>query len=59
MNRSARGKSDSSGRRFVQVTQAELAAIGGLSRQTVNEILSKWKRAGRISTGYGGLWVHD
>jgi len=47
------------GWRFVRVTQAELASLGGLSRQTVNEILSKWMQAGRVRTEYGGLWVRN
>lgn len=48
---------DASGRRFVRVTQAQLAALGGLSRQTVNEILAKWAQQDRVRTEYGGLWV--
>jgi CRP/FNR family cyclic AMP-dependent transcriptional regulator len=51
------GAPDAAGRQFVRVTQSELAALCGLSRQTVNEILAKWMSEGRVRTDYGGLWV--
>lgn len=43
--------------RFAKVTQAELAALSGVSRQTVNEVLAAWAADGKIRTQYGGIWV--
>lgn len=56
---SAGSTESNSGWRFVRVTQADLASLGGLSRQTVNEILSKWAASGRVRTDYGGIWVRE
>jgi CRP-like cAMP-binding protein len=42
---------------FVQTTQAELAALAGVSRQTANEWLAAQAAAGRLRTGYGGVWL--
>jgi len=43
------------GRVLLRTTQAELALLAGLSRQTVNETLARLARAGHLSTGYGGV----
>jgi CRP/FNR family cyclic AMP-dependent transcriptional regulator len=48
---------DDGGWRFVRATQAELGAIAGLSRQTVNEVVAQLARQGRLRPGYGGLWL--
>jgi CRP/FNR family cyclic AMP-dependent transcriptional regulator len=50
-------KADDAGWRFLRATQAELAALAGLSRQTVNEVVAQLVRKGRLRTGYGGLWL--
>lgn len=50
-------KTDGQGWRFVKATQAELASLAGLSRQTVNEVVSQLAQQGRLRTGYGGLWL--
>lgn len=47
--------SDGSGSRLVRTTQAELAALAGLSRQTVNEWLRRMAALGRLQTVYGGI----
>ena len=52
-------KADKQGWRFARVTQSELAALSGLSRQTVNEVLAKWAAAGKLRTQYGGVWLLD
>ena len=43
--------------RFLRTTQSELAALAGLSRQTVNEVVAALARQGRLRPGYGGLWL--
>jgi CRP/FNR family cyclic AMP-dependent transcriptional regulator len=48
---------DTAGWRFLRATQAELASLAGLSRQTVNEVVAQLARQGRLRTGYGGLWL--
>ena len=48
---------DGAGWRFLRATQAELASLAGLSRQTVNEVVAQLARQGRLRTGYGGLWL--
>lgn len=48
---------DDAGWRFLRATQAELAALACLSRQTVNEVVAQLARQGRLRTGYGGLWL--
>jgi CRP/FNR family transcriptional regulator, cyclic AMP receptor protein len=48
---------DAQGWRFVRATQAELAALAGLSRQTVNEVVAQLARQGRLRRAYGGLWL--
>jgi len=45
------------GWRYVRVTQAELASMAGLSRQSVNELIGEARRAGRLQPAYGGLWL--
>jgi CRP/FNR family transcriptional regulator, cyclic AMP receptor protein len=45
------------GWRFVCATQAELAALAGLSRQTVNQVVAQLVRQGRLRPAYGGLWL--
>jgi CRP/FNR family cyclic AMP-dependent transcriptional regulator len=46
---------DPSGTRLLRTTQAELAALAGLSRQTVNECLRRLADQGRLQVVYGGL----
>lgn len=40
-------------RRSVQVSQAQLGAMLGLSRQTVSEVLGAWAQVGWVQRGYG------
>ncbi len=51
------GAADGQGWRFVRTTQAELAALAGLSRQTVNVLISQLATHQRLRPAYGGLWV--
>jgi CRP-like cAMP-binding protein len=51
------GQTDDQGWRFVRTTQAELAALAGLSRQTVNELVKQLAAQQRLRSGYGGLWM--
>jgi CRP/FNR family cyclic AMP-dependent transcriptional regulator len=51
------GQTDAQGWRFVRTTQAELAALAGLSRQTVNELIGQLAAQKRLRSGYGGLWM--
>jgi len=50
-------RQDAAGWRFVRATQAELALLAGLSRQTVNEVVAALARQGRLRPAYGGLWL--
>lgn len=50
-------RTDARGWRWLRSTQAELAALAGLSRQTVNELMTALARQGRLRPGYGGLWL--
>lgn len=50
-------ETDAQGWRFIKSTQAELASLAGLSRQTVNEVVAQLAQQGRLRTGYGGLWL--
>lgn len=50
-------KVDAAGWRFLRATQVELAALTGLSRQTVNEVVAQLAKSGRLRSGYGGLWL--
>lgn len=43
------------GTRLLRATQAQLAALAGLSRQTVNEALRHLAAEGALETTYGGL----
>lgn len=43
------------GSRLLKTTQAQLAALAGLSRQTVNEALQRMAAQGLLQTAYGGL----
>lgn len=51
------GEPNARGRVFVRTTQAELAALANLSRQTTNELLAELARRKRARPVYGGLWV--
>lgn len=42
----------------VAVSQSELAALAGLTRQTVNQCLARWAREGWIEPAYRRLVVH-
>lgn len=50
-------RQDTAGWRFLRATQAELASLAGLSRQTVNEVVADLARQGRLRPAYGGLWL--
>lgn len=43
----------------VHVSQEELAALAGITRETVNRQLQRWKRAGVLELGRGHLVIHD
>lgn len=51
------GEIDADGWRFVRATQAELATVANLSRQTVNELLAQLAADQRLRRSYGGLWL--
>lgn len=51
------GAPDRAGWQHVRATQAELAALAGLSRQTVNEWLRRLAAQGHVRTAYAGLQV--
>ena len=42
-----------------RVTQEDLAAMVGVTRQTVNRLLDEWERAGVIARGYGRVCLLD
>ncbi|MBW3578038.1 MAG: Crp/Fnr family transcriptional regulator [Actinobacteria bacterium] len=46
-------------RRHVDLTQAEMAALLGATRQSVNRVLHEFVGEGVIATGYGGVEVID
>ncbi|MFN5047003.1 Crp/Fnr family transcriptional regulator [Roseateles sp.] len=48
---------DAEGWQAVAATQAELAALAHLSRQTVNQLLGEAVARGELRRGYGRLWV--
>lgn len=48
---------DAQGWQHVNATQAELAAVANLSRQTVNQLLRQASTGGRVKSGYGRLWI--
>lgn len=43
----------------VHASQEELAALAGVTRETVNRQLQSWKRSGVLSLGRGRLMIHD
>ncbi|MDU0341161.1 Crp/Fnr family transcriptional regulator [Bosea rubneri] len=43
----------------VHASQDELAALAGVTRETVNRQLQSWKRDGVLSLGRGRLTIHD
>lgn len=43
----------------VHASQEELAALAGVTRETVNRQLQRWKRAGVLALGRGRLIIHD
>lgn len=43
--------------RELRTTQAELAALANLSRQSVNQLIRQACEEGRLKRGYGSLWV--
>lgn len=43
----------------IHVTQDELAALTGVSRETVNRQLQHWKRVGLLSLGRSRVMIHD
>jgi CRP-like cAMP-binding protein len=51
------GTPDGEGWRLIRTTQAELAALASLSRQTVNELLGELAAQQRLRVAYGGVWV--
>jgi CRP/FNR family cyclic AMP-dependent transcriptional regulator len=51
------GAPDAQGWRLIRTTQAELASLASLSRQTVNELLGELAAQQRVRVAYGGLWV--
>lgn len=56
--RRERGEADpDTGGLHLRATQAELAELAHLSRQTVNEILSRRQTAGELRLGRGRLWL--
>ncbi|MCV2353116.1 Crp/Fnr family transcriptional regulator [Paucibacter sp. B2R-40] len=54
-----RGPLDAEGRLGVKASQAELAALANLSRQTVNQLLAQAVARGELSCGYRTLWVRQ
>lgn len=48
---------DEQGWRHIRTTQAELAALASLSRQTANELIKQLAAQKRLRVVYGGLWV--
>lgn len=46
---------DAEGQVLLRTTQAELAMLAGLSRQTVNQVLAGLAGAGHLATAYGGV----
>lgn len=54
----ARAAAPVAGERLV-VSQEDLAAMLGVSRQSVNRQLKAWEREGLLSLRYGGIELHD
>jgi len=57
MRERAQGAPDAKGWQEVAATQAELAALANLSRQTVNQLLREAAAEGRVQCSYGRLRV--
>lgn len=55
----ARGEPDAEGWVALSATQAELAALANVSRQTVNQLLRDAVRTGQLCHRYGTLWVRS
>lgn len=51
------GDGDGEGWTGMRATQAELAALANLSRQTVNELLRQAVQEGRLRSRYGRVWI--
>ncbi|MBY0234940.1 MAG: Crp/Fnr family transcriptional regulator [Burkholderiaceae bacterium] len=51
------GKAQEPGWLRIQTTQAELAALANLSRQTVNQLLGEAAAQGQLRRAYGQLWL--
>lgn len=47
------------GVRIIKITQDDLAAVAGFSRQRINALLHKLEREGRIERGYGVIRILD
>lgn len=50
---------DVAGEETVQLTQDDLAALVGVSRQSVNKILRRWSKQGLVDLRYGRLTTID
>lgn len=48
---------DALGWSFVKTTQAELAILANVSRQTVNQMIRELTNQGFLKAAYGGLWI--
>lgn len=53
----AQGEVDADGWLALAATQAELAALANVSRQTINQLLRQAVSEGRLRHRYGRLWV--
>ncbi|AUT63319.1 Crp/Fnr family transcriptional regulator [Paraburkholderia terrae] len=51
--------SNPSGAAHLQLSQEELANLAGVSRQTCNKAMTRFKNAGLVRTEYGGIVVLD
>ncbi|XJJ70054.1 Crp/Fnr family transcriptional regulator (plasmid) [Novosphingobium sp. BL-8A] len=47
------------GVRVIKITQEDLAAVAGFSRQRINALLQKLEKEGRIERGYGSIRILD
>ena len=56
-HRRALGEHDADGWKPVAATQAELATLASLSRQTVNQLLRQAVAEGRLRSSYGRMWI--
>lgn len=55
----ADGPPDADGWQAIAATQADLAALASLSRQTVNALLREAVAEGRLRSGYRRLWLRS